>query len=91
MGKLVAGLGVAASALGWFLYSFGTLICVIYAFYLWGGEGLHIGAALWNAFIRWILLMVIATFSLAGGSFVLASLGLNFIDNYIKRKKINHS
>ena len=86
MQKLITLTGIVCSAIAWFLYSAGTVICLIYALYLWGPEGLTLGTALWNAFTTWLLLMVIATFSLIGGTVALSSIGLNFYEQYLKKK-----
>lgn len=90
MQKLITGVGILCSAIAWFLYSAGTIICIVYALYLWGGEGLALGNSLWQAFTTWILLMVIATFSLIGGTFALGSIGINFYEKYIKHRKLLH-
>ena len=44
-----------------------NIICISYGLYLWGGEGLAFGLAVWTAFKLWLNIILAALATIAFG------------------------
>lgn len=86
MNSILTVLGTIFSIFAAIVFSFGTLFCVVYGIYLWGGAGFEFGAAVWNALLTWFKLMIAAVISVVIALGMLATVGKSLF-YYWKRKQ----
>lgn len=86
MNKTLTLIGTILSGMASLIFSFGTLFCVIYGIYLWGGTGLEFGSAVWQALVFWFKLMLTGFVFAVAAMVMLAKVGKS-VFYYFSRNK----